>query len=147
MKKAELIRKVGNISKVEDTRDVLLEIIEAVSTANREVISLKKEVTEESTITPAEAKTFQDAVRVKGVEVLGGKASAAYADKALRKRVFMDIHTEVKRNYGLVLESGRQLGYVFLKRKYLDNALNCISKYIAPVVLANEIEATNESYE
>ena len=144
MKKAELIQRVGNISKVEDTKSILLALIDGVEDANNGVRSLKKEVTEESTITPAEAKSFQDAVKVKGCEVLGGKKSEAYADKALRRRVFMDIHTEVKRNYGLVMDSGRQLSYVYLKRKYMENALNCISEYVPPVVLANEIESLND---
>lgn len=144
MKKAELIRKVGSISKVEDTKNILIALIEGVEDAHNGVRSLKKEVTEEATITPAEAKSFQDAVKVKGCEVLGGKSSEAYADKSLRRRVFMDIHTEVKRNYGLVMESGRQLSYVYLKRKYMKNALNCISEYVPPVVIANEIEALNE---
>ena len=40
-------------------------------------------------LTPAAGSTKE--VKRKGVEVLGGKKSNAYADKDLRKRVYMDI--------------------------------------------------------
>lgn len=75
---------------------------------------------------------------------MGGKKSNAYKNTDLRKRVFMDIYGEVKRQYGLISETGRQLSYKKLKRKYFKGALVVVDTYVAPVTLQNDIDAENE---
>ena len=76
------------------------------------------------------------AVRSKGVRVLGGKDSNAYADKSLRRRVFSDIYRELKRQF--------QVGtYKAIKRSQCEVALEIINDYEPPLALEEEIRDCN----
>ena len=103
-----------------------------------------KDIEEEYPLLPPEADDLSNAVKRKGVEVLGGKKSSAYADKDLRGRVYRDIYGEVKRQYGLINERGGQISYKKLKRKHLSGALDVVEQYVAPTVLCEEIESLND---
>lgn len=76
-------------------------------------------------------------VKMKGVEVLGGKGSKAYKDKSLRSKVYSDIWGEVKRQFGV-------RKYKAIKRKHFDKAKEIISKYDTTVLLAEEISLFND---
>ena len=93
---------------------------------------------------PHEADDLAKAVQRKGVEAMGGKKSNAYANKDLRRKVYRDIYTEIKRNYGLIDDLGRQKSYKKLKRKYLKGAFDIIDNYETPILLANEIDEEND---
>lgn len=103
-----------------------------------------RDIEEEYPLLPPEADDLSNVVRKKGVEILGGKKSNAYANTALRKRVYQDIYLDIKRQYGLIDEQGRQMSYKKLKRKYLKGAIAVVGEYVAPIALANEIDAENE---
>lgn len=103
-----------------------------------------KDIEEEYPLLPSEADDLSNAVRKKGVEVLGGKKSGAYQNKEVRQRVYRDIYGEIKRQYGLEDETGRQLSYKKLKRKYLKGALAVVSEYVLPIALENEVLEANE---
>lgn len=102
------------------------------------------EIEEEYPLLPPEADDLSKAVKKKGVSILGGKKSNAYADKDLRTRLYRDIYSEIKRQYGLIDEKGIQQSYKKLKRKYLKGAFIVIDEYVAPIALQNEIDALNE---
>lgn len=101
-------------------------------------------IQEEYPLLPPEADDLSNAVKKKGVFLLGGKKSNAYKNIDLRKRVFRDIYSEIKRQYGLIDEKGRQQSYKKLKRKYLKGAFIVVDEYELPIALANEIDAENE---
>ena len=103
-----------------------------------------RDIEEEYPLLPPEADDLSKAVQKKGVECLGGKKSAAYQTIELRRQVYRDIYTEVKRQYGLIDDMGRQKSYKKLKRKHLKGALVVIAEYEPPIALANEIESLNE---
>lgn len=103
-----------------------------------------RDIEEEYPLLPPEADDLANLVKKKGVEILGGKKSNAYANKDLRRRLYMDIYAQVKREYGLVNEKGGQLSYKKLKRKYLKGAFTVVDEYVPPVSISNEIEAENE---
>ncbi len=103
-----------------------------------------KDIEEEYPLLPPEAEDLSRAVQRKGVEVMGGKKSNAYANTDLRRKVYRDIYTEIKRNYGLIDEMGRQKSYKKLKRKYLKGAFDIIDNYETPILLANEIDEEND---
>lgn len=107
---------------------------------HRDIQDFKDEIT----ILPAEADDISLAVRKKGVEILGGKGSAAYKDKDLRKRVYSDIYLCLKREFGLINEKGGQMSYKKLKRKYLENAKSVIAMYVPPMAIEDEIQSTND---
>lgn len=102
------------------------------------------DIEEEYPLLSPESDDLSKAVRKKGVEVLGGKKSEAYKNTDLRKRVYRDIYGEIKRQYGLIDEVGRQQSYKKLKRKYLKGALMVVESYQAPISLLNEIDSENE---
>ena len=102
------------------------------------------EIEEEYPLLPTEADDLSMAVKRKGVEAMGGKKAPAYQDAVLRKKVFRDIYHEIKRQYGLIDEKGRELSYKKLKRKYLGEALTLTAFYILPVSLKNEVTELND---
>jgi hypothetical protein len=103
-----------------------------------------QDIQEEYPLLPPEADDLANAVKKKGVAVLGGKKSNAYQNKDLRRRLYMDVYAEIKRQFGLINEKGGQLSYKKLKRKYLKSAFLVVKEYVPPVSISNEIEAENE---
>lgn len=103
-----------------------------------------RDIEEEYPLLPPEADDLSNAVKRKGVEILGGKKSNAYADKDLRSRVYRDIYGEIKREYGLINERGGQISYKKLKRKYLQGAFDVVESYTCPMALEEEIQSLND---
>ena len=103
-----------------------------------------QDIEEEYPLLPPEADDLSKAVRKKGVEVMGGKKTSAYNNPDLRKKVYQDIYGEIKRQFGLENEAGRQLSYKKLKRKYLSGAFAVVDEYVPPIALANEIDDEND---
>ena len=76
---------------------------------------------------------------------MGGKKSPAYKNlKELRKKICRDIYYEIKRQYDLIDEKGRQKSYKKLKRKHLNGAMMVVDEYVLPIEYQNQIEAENE---
>ena len=103
-----------------------------------------KDIEEEYPLLPPEADDISAAVKRKGAEKLGGKKSNAYQNRELRSRVYRDIYTEIKRQYGLIDDNGRQKSYKKLKRKYVNGAIAVVEGYELPVYLQNEVDGLNE---
>ena len=151
----ELITKLASNSLTNSDRDkILLHIVnrlDAQEYFNKEtkrkldgIGRFKRDVEEEYPLLPPEADELSKEVKKKGVEVMGGRNSNAYADRNLRTSIYRDIYYEVKREYGLIDEKGAQLSYKKLKRKHLKGALAVVAEYVPPVGLQNEITALNE---
>lgn len=148
------LRAANNELTTADFNAVVIALIDNERAQDADIKKLKisgkqhdrkfKDIEEEYPILPTEADDISLEVKRKGVEVLGGKKSPAYENKELRRRVYQDIYMEIKRQYGLINESGRQLSYKKLKRKYYKGALEVVADYVAPISLANEIESENE---
>lgn len=125
----------------------LNEIAETVNSIKRKDSQYDRkfrDIEEEYPLLPPEADDLSKAVRSKGVEMLGGRRSPAYANKELRQKVFRDIYTEVKREYGLINEKGGQESYKKLKRKYFPGALTVVKDYVLPMALEEEVIAVND---
>lgn len=135
-------------------QDLIVTIAERFENVATQMKGLRKEVAqntrdmtdvkEEYPLLPPEADDLSKAVQRKGVECMGGKKSAAYQNTDIRRRVYRDIYTEIKRNYGLIDDMGRQQSYKKLKRKYLKGAFVVVDSYILPIALQNEVDAENE---
>lgn len=72
----------------------------------------------------------------KVVPLLGGKESEAYNDKSLRTKVYKDIDKQLRREFGVN-------SYKAIKRSQCELAVDIINHYELPLVLREEIEATN----
>ena len=75
--------------------------------------------------------------------VLGGKAADAYRDHEVRRRVYRDIYDQIKREFGLYDEDGRQKSYKAMKRKYIADAHELIDCYEPPKYLAEIVNESN----
>lgn len=87
-------------------------------------------------ILPIEADRITEAVRKRGVDILGGKGSNAYQDRSMRQRVYSNIYADLKSNF-------RVRSYKSIKRHQCDSALNVIARYEAPLYLQDEIFMMN----
>lgn len=83
-----------------------------------------------------ECEKITRAVKAKGTELLGGKNANAYRDKSIRDTLYRDIHNEVRRQFGVNT-------YKAIKRSQCDKALEIISGYIPPMVIAEKISDAN----
>lgn len=83
-----------------------------------------------------EETKISNAVRKKGVECLGGKQSPAYNDRSLRRRLYTDLHRQLRREFGVN-------SYKAIKRSQADTAISIIQSYIPPLVLSEMIESPN----
>ena len=84
-----------------------------------------------------EIDEVQKHVRRKGVDVLGGKNSEAYHDGSIRSKVYSDIYSQLKREYGCVSS------YKSIKRKYISGVHDFIDGYEPPTILCELIADSN----
>lgn len=91
----------------------------------------------------AESDELSAHVKRRGAFLLGGKNSEAYKDKTLRKKVFTDIYSQLKREFGLYDIEGHSKSYKALKRKSLADAHEFIDCYELPRCLQEEIRDCN----
>lgn len=87
-------------------------------------------------ILPLEADRITEAVRRKGVSVMGGKRSSAYNDRSLRQKVYNNLYGHLKYQFGIK-------SYKAIKRSQCDRAVEIIEKWEPPVFLADQIEQVN----
>ena len=83
-----------------------------------------------------EVDKITSAVKKKGMECLGGKDSNAYMDRSLRGKVYSDIYSELKRQFGVTT-------YKAIKRNQSDAAVDVIKQYRLPYILATQVQTEN----
>ena len=118
--------------------------IEALERSQSRTSRTVKDIEEEYPLLPPEADDLANAVKRRGAWVLGGKKSNAYKNVTLRRNVYRDIYGEMKRQYGLIDDMGRQKSYKKLKRKYLNGALAVVEEYELPISLQNQVDEEND---
>lgn len=109
-----------------------VELSERVDTIQAELESLKMDLP----LLPLEAEKITEAVKRKGVMVLGGKESKAYHNRGLRQRLYNNLYSNLKYNFGV-------RSYRAIKRSQCEAALEIIERYQPPFFLADMI--TNEN--
>jgi hypothetical protein len=83
-----------------------------------------------------ECDELQALVRKVGMRCLGGKESLAYKDRSLRGKVYADIQSILKREFGVER-------YKAIKRNQIKIASEIIGNYQLPFVLKAEISGVN----
>ncbi|MCR1986819.1 ORF6C domain-containing protein [Blautia coccoides] len=133
------IRKTGSYQKPKSAleqlqlaQQAILEVDEKITAVDEDLQNFKQDMPilgiEESRITAA--------VRKKGVNCLGGKESEAYQDKSLRGKVYADIYSQLKREFGVAT-------YKAIKRSQCESAVSVIQEYELPIVLKEQITDCN----
>lgn len=108
------------------------ELHEEVQTIKEEVRDLKDNMP----ILPIEAEKITNSAKAKGVHVMGGKSSNAYANKSIVHAVYHDIYGQIYRNFGVK-------SYKAIKRNQTDKAIEVIESYTPPVILQDRIGSEN----
>lgn len=83
-----------------------------------------------------ESDTVDKALKSRGVEIAGGKESNAYRDKSLLRRIYWDLHGQLRREFGVST-------YKAIKRNQTDLALKFLAEYKPPMHLREQIENVN----
>lgn len=87
-------------------------------------------------ILPVEADRITEAVRKKGVSVLGGKNAPAYNNRGLRQKLYNNLYANLKYNFGTRT-------YKSIKRSQVDKAIEIINAYKPPFFLVQMIDNEN----
>ena len=109
-----------------------VELNKRVDDIQAEVEALKMDLP----ILPIEADKITEAARKKGVAVLGGKQSNAYNNRGLRQKLYNNLYSNLKYNFGVK-------SYKSIKRSQCDKAIEVIQRYEPPFFLAQQIESVN----
>lgn len=87
-------------------------------------------------ILPIEESKITEAVKRKGVHILGGKLAPAYNNRNLRQRLYNNLYANLKYNFNV-------RSYKAIKRSECDKAIEIINSYQPPFFLAQTIENEN----
>ncbi len=129
----------NNMELLELHYKALKEVDSKVATISAEVGSVREDLENlkmDLPILPIEADKITNATKAKGVSVMGGKQSNAYANRSIVNAVYKDIYSQIYRNFGVTT-------YKAIKRSQTDKVLIIIEEYKPPVVLQDRIEQEN----
>ena len=83
-----------------------------------------------------ECEKITRAKNQKVVNIMGGKKSNAYKDNSLRGKVYRDVDSQLRREFGINT-------YKAIKRSQCEKAIEIINNYVPPMVLAEQIADAN----
>lgn len=133
------IRKTGSYGKPQTIGEKIALLAQGHVELKEEIDNVKADLEElkmDLPILPIEAERITEAVKKKGVAVLGGKQSRAYNNRGLRQKLYNDLYANLKHNFGVK-------SYRSIKRNQTDKAIEVIQKYEPPLFLADVIENEN----
>lgn len=129
------IRKTGRYSKPLTALEQLKLQTLAIQEVDTKITEVKQDLEnfkQDLPVLGADMDKITTAVRKKGISCLGGKESAGYKDNKLRGKVYSDIYSQLKRNFGVT-------SYKNIKRKQCERALEIINNYTLPDSIYYEI--------
>lgn len=85
---------------------------------------------------PIEADKITEVVRRKGVYLLGGKQLEAYSNRSLRQKLYNNIYSNLKYQFGVK-------SYKSIKRSQCDTAIQLVDEYKPPYFLSEQINQMN----
>lgn len=109
-----------------------VELERKIDTIQSDVEAIKADLP----IFPIEAERITTATKKKGVEVLGGINSSAYRNKGLRQKLYSNLYSNLKYNFGV-------RSYKSIKRSQCDKAIDIINSYQPTYFLEEEIRNAN----
>lgn len=133
------LRKTGAYQMPQTNEQKIQLIAQGYVEIKQDVENVKSEIKELKDKLPIflnEAQLVTDAVKRKGVVVMGGKDADAYSDRGIRCSVYHDIYAELYRQFGIT-------SYKALKRNQLQMALDVIKAYVPAIVVKNLVDNAN----
>ncbi len=132
-------RKLSAIEQLQLQSQAILEVNDKINAVDTKVDNVQQELEDFKQDLPllgVEIDKITNAVKAKGVKVLGGKESNAYNENSIRTKLYQDIHREVRRQFGVST-------YKAIKRNQCEKAVELIEKYEPPIYLKEQIDDTN----
>lgn len=133
------LRKTGSYTIPQTTDGKIALLAQGHMELKQEVDEIKVEIENlkmDLPVLPIEADRITEAVKKKGVSVLGGKQSNAYNNRSIKQKVYNSIYANLKYNFGVKT-------YKSIKRKECDKAIEIIVAYQPPYFLEQLIENEN----
>lgn len=133
------IRKTGSYGTPQTLQQQIQTIAQGTDELYQRVDALGKKLQDELMNLPllgVESDTVDKALKNRGVEIAGGKESNAYKDKNLLRRIYWDLHGQLRREFGVST-------YKAIKRNQTDLALKFLAEYKPPMHLREQIENVN----
>lgn len=125
------IRKTGGYNRpltMEEQLQIVargtLEVKEEIKRLDSEFQDFKNDMP----LLAIEIDKITEAVKKKGVAVLGGKNSNAYKNSSLRTKLYQDLHRDVRRQFGVST-------YKAIKRNQCEQVLAMVESYKPPIFL------------
>ena len=125
------IRKTGGYNRpltLEEQLQILargtLEVKEEINRLDSEFEDFRNDMP----LLALEIDKITEAVKKKGVAVLGGKNSNAYKNSSLRTKLYQDLHRDVRRQFGVST-------YKAIKRNQCEQVLAMVDSYKPPIFL------------
>lgn len=133
------IRKTGTYTMPQTTDGKIALLAQGHTELKAEVDEIKADLESlkmDLPILPVEADRITEAVRKKGVSIMGGKQSSAYSNRGLRQKVYNNLYANLKYNFGV-------RSYKSIKRNQCDKAVEVINAYQTPYFLQEQIDDAN----
>lgn len=133
------IRKTGSYGQQKSTQEQILLLAQGTTELYQRIDELDAKIENSLSDLPllgVEEAKISNAVKRKGVEVLGGKKSNAYKDRSIVNAVYRDIYGQIYREFDINT-------YKAIKRNQCDIALKIIAEYKLPLALKKRIENAN----
>lgn len=108
------------------------ELVEKINEVNKDLQEFKKDMP----LLGIECQRITRAKNHKVVPLMGGKDSPAYKNNSLRGKVYSDIDSQLRREFGVN-------SYKEIKRFQCDLAVEIIGRYELPMALKSEVELEN----
>ncbi|MBO5853151.1 MAG: ORF6C domain-containing protein [Bacteroidales bacterium] len=132
MEQQLVVKPMSTLELMELQFQAIKEVKADVESVNRDLQEFKRDMP----LLALECQRITRAKNQKIVPLLGGKNSAAYNNSSLRKKVYTDIDTQIRRHFGVNT-------YKAIKRNQCDLVIELINQYTLPLVLEEQIESEN----
>lgn len=133
------IRRTGGYEIPKDTDGKIALLAQGHTELSERVNGLEErfeKFEKELPLMPDAADDVSDAVKKRGVEILGGKESNAYNNRGLRQKLYNNLYANLKYNF-------KVRKYKQIKNQQKEDALKIIAKYEPPYFLQSEIDNEN----
>jgi prophage antirepressor-like protein len=133
------LRKTGQYSMPKTTAGQIQLIAQGYVDLEHKIDKVNDDLQEfkrEMPLLAVDCQRITEAKNKKVVPLLGGKESNAYRNASLRGRVYRDLESQLRREYGIT-------SYKNLHRNQTDSAIQMINSYELPLCLKEEVEAEN----
>lgn len=117
----QIEKKYKSIAETEFTN--LSTELQAIIMHDKKLVKMEKRLDKLEYDVPLygnEADEISAHVKRKGINIMGGKKSEAYKAKDIRAKVYRDIYSQFKREFGLYAEDDKPQSYKALKRKKIS---------------------------